>query len=370
MSQDYSLDKAKQYEKIKLSLSIFGTVLSISLLILFVISGYSSQLRDIVATWFDSIYYQLLAFLFCIGAAYSVISFPLDFIGGFWLEHRYSLSNQTFAGWLWERGKGFLVGIVLGVPILLIFYFFLVNYPSTWWLWTATVLFFFSVIIGKIAPRVIMPLFYKFEKLDDQTLLEKMHNLAKNGNFALEGVYRFNMSKTTNKANAALTGIGKSKRIILGDTLLDKFSADEIEGVFAHEVGHYAHKHISQGVIVGTISSFVSLYITYLVHNIIVSNFGFNGVADLAALPILSLIITLISLFISPLTNILSRANERQADKYALENSSNPRAFVSALGKLSESNLADPSPHPWVEFFFHSHPSIEKRVKYAETLLN
>lgn len=368
--QDYTLQKAKKYEKIKLGLSLFSTILSITVLVLFVVLGYASLLRDLVAVWFDNLYLQLLTFLFCIGAGYSVVSFPLSYFGGFWLEHHYNLSNQTFAGWIWERTKGFLVGIVLGVPILLIFYYFLLNYPETWWFWTATVLFFFSVILGKIAPHVIMPLFYKFEKLDDENLLTRMQNLAKKGKFALEGVYKFNMSKTTNKANAAFTGLGKSKRIIMGDTLLEKFDADEIESVFAHEVGHYAHKHIIQGVIVGTISSYISLYIAYLAYNIIVAYFGYKGVADLAALPVLSLIITVISLITAPLTNMLSRANERQADSFALKNSSNPHAFINALKKLAESNLADPSPHPLVEFLFHSHPSIEKRIKYAENLLN
>lgn len=366
---EYSLEKAKQYEKIKLFLSIFSTVLSIIILVLFVILGYSAVLRDQTTLWFENPYLQLLSFLFTIGAAYSVISFPLSFFGDFWLEHHYKLTNQKFAGWIWEKVKGFLVGIVLGVPILLAFYFFLLNYPETWWLWTATVLFFFSVIIGKIAPQVIFPLFYKFEKLDDENILTRMKSLAEKGKFSLQGIYRFNMSKTTNKANAAFTGLGKSKRIILGDTLLDKFDAEEIEGVFAHEVGHYVHKHITQGVIIGTISSYASLYIAHIIFSWIVTDYGFNGVADLAALPVLSLIITIISLVTSPLTNMLSRHNERQADAYAMNNTSNPKAFIEALKKLSETNLSDPSPHPAVEFLFHSHPSIERRVKFTEGFL-
>lgn len=369
MADVYSITKAKQYEKIKLSLSIFSTVLSITLLILFVVLGYSEQLRTAIYGWAENPYLRLLIFIFILGAGFSVISFPMSYFGDFWLEHHYDLTTQKFTGWIWEKAKGFLVGIVLGVPILLAFYYFLLNYPETWWFWTATVLFFFSVIIGKIAPIVIMPLFYKFEKLNDENLLQRMQILAEKGKFSLQGVYRFNMSKTTNKANAAFTGLGKSKRIILGDTLLEKFNTDEIEGVFAHEVGHYAHKHIIQGVIIGTISSNLTLYIAYISLNFVVAYFGFMGIADLAALPVLSLIMTAISLISSPLTNMLSRANERQADTYAIKNSSNPEAFISALTKLAESNLADPSPHPIVEFLFHSHPSIGKRVEFAENLL-
>ena len=364
------LQKAKLYEKINLILSIFSTILSIVILILFVTLGYSTQLRDIVSEWFANSYFQLLAFLFTIGAAYSVISFPLSFFGDFWLEHHFDLSNQSFWAWMWEKAKGFLVGLVLGIPLLLAFYFFLLNYPETWWLWTATILFFFSIILGKIAPQVILPLFYKFEKLDDEALLERMRSLAEKGKFSLEGVYRFDMSKSTKKANAAFTGMGKAKRIILGDTLLEKFSTDEIEGVFAHEVGHYVHKHITQGVVIGTVITYLSLFLAHLIFIEVVTSYGFNGVADLAALPVLSLIITLISLISSPLTNMLSRHNERQADTYAIKNSTNPNAFIEALQKLAESNLSDPEPHPLIEFLFHSHPSIGKRVKFAEGLLD
>lgn len=370
MSETYTINRAKQYEKIKLILSIFSTVLSVTLLILFVTLGYSIQLRTFVHGSVNNPYLGLLVFLFVLGGSFSLISFPLSYFGGFWLEHHYNLTSQKFAGWLWEKLKGYLVGTTLAVPILLAFYYFLLNHPQTWWLWTATVLFFFSVIIGKIAPHVIMPLFYKFEKLDDQTLLQRMHSLAEKGKFSLQGIYRFNMSKTTNKANAAFTGIGKSKRIILGDTLLEKFDTDEIESVFAHEVGHYVHKHIVQGVIIGTMSSYLSLYISFIILNWVVASFGFNGAADLAVLPVLSLILTAITLITSPFSNMLSRANERQADRYAIRNSSNPPAFISALNKLAESNLADPSPHPIIEFLFHSHPSIGKRVKFAENLLN
>ena len=363
------LKKAKKYEKINLSLSIGSAVLSFILLLLFIILGYSNELRNLSLSWFDNPYMQLLSYVFVIGAGFSLISFPISLVSDFWLEHHFELSNQSFFAWIWEKIKGLFVGLILGIPVLLIFYFFLLNYPQTWWVWTATVLFFFSVFIGKIAPNYIFPLFYKFEKLDDENLKVRMQKLADKGKFSLEGLYKFNMSKTTKKANAAFTGLGKSKRIILGDTLLEKFSADEIETVFAHEVGHYVHKHILQGIVIGTISTYLSLYISYLVHSKIVIAYGFSGVADLAALPVLSLIISLISLITSPFTNALSRHNERAADRYALKNSSNPDAFIEALKKLSESNLSDPQPHPVVEFLFHSHPSVNKRVQFAENIL-
>lgn len=361
-------NKAKTYEKIKLTLSISETIIYIILISVIIFCGWSIQIRDIAMNWVDNVYLQLIIFMGLLGCIFSILSIPLSFITGFWLEHHYNLSNQTFWAWLWEKIKAFLVGIVLSLPLLILFYYLLSNYPNTWWLWMATALFIFSVVIGRIAPVVILPLFYKFEKLDDEDIVNRMEKLADEGRFKLNGVYHFNMSKTTKKANAAFTGIGKSKRIILGDTLLNEFSLDEIESVFAHEVGHYVHKHLMINVTVGTISSYLSLYIAHIIYKYMVSGLNFHSQADIAALPLLFLILTIISLVTSPLMNILSRAHERQADTYALKKSSNPPAFIGALRKLAKTNLADESPHPIIEFLFHGHPSISNRIKFAEGL--
>ncbi len=230
----------------------------------------------------------------------------------------------------------------------------------------ASVLFVFSVVIGRIAPQVIFPLFYKFELINDEDIVKRMKNLAKKGRFALSGVYRFNMSKTTKKANAAFTGLGKSKRIIIGDTLLDKFSIDEIEAVFAHEAGHYVHKHILIGIITGTLSSYITLYAAHLIYQYSIIKMGYQSPDDLAAILLLSIILTVISFITMPLFNALSRRHEYQADRYALQNSSNPQAFITSMQKLSKTNLTDKSPHPLVEFLFHAHPSTEKRIQAAE----
>ncbi|MEJ2054287.1 MAG: M48 family metallopeptidase [Calditrichaceae bacterium] len=361
-------NNAKTYEKIKLILNISGTVISIALILIIIFSGWSVRLRELVMEWSSHRYLQLILFSGLLGLIFSVFTIPLSFTSGFWLEHHYDLSNQTFAAWLWEKLKAFFIGIILTLPLLILFYFLLLNYPQSWWLWMAAALFIFSVVIGRIAPVVILPLFYKFEKLDNENIVNRMKELAKEGRFKLDGVYRFNMSKTTKKANAAFTGMGKSKRIILGDTLLNEFSIDEIESVFAHEVGHYVHKHLMINVAVSTVSTFLSLYIADIIYKNSLESLSFNGPADLAALPLLFLILTIIGLITSPLTNMLSRSHERQADRYALKKSSNPAAFLTALKKLAKTNLADESPHPVIEFLFHSHPSIQNRLKFAEKL--
>ncbi len=361
--------RAKQYERVKLIVSIVESVLSFVAILLFVLTGLSLELRDWVQSFVSQPYVQFLLFMALAGGALSVLTLPFDFYSGFVLEHRYQLSNQTLWSWLKEKLKESLVGLAIGLPLALAFYFLLLNFPQTWWLWLGVVIFVFSVLLGRLAPQVIFPLFYKFEPLEDPELLKRMKRLAQIGQFNLQGVYRFNMSKDTKKANAAFTGLGKSRRIIIGDTLLENFSADEIEAVFAHEVGHFVHKHLYKLMALGTVQTFVGLFLVHKIYQMLVVRFGFTGPADLAALPLIALLLSLYFLLVSPLTNAVSRYYERQADRFALQHSSQPQAFAQALLKLSEQNLADPEPHPLVEFFFHSHPSIKKRVEMAERFI-
>ncbi len=360
---------AKKYETIKMIIGIADSLTLFFVLLVFVFSGYSIVLRNYLFPFSSNPYLRLLLFSAILGGGLGLISFPFQYFGGFRLEKRYNLTEQSFVSWLWEKVKAALVGLVLAVPLLLIFYYFLLNYPQTWWFWLAVVLFFFSVFLGRIAPQVIFPLFYKFEPLDDETLLQRMRTLANKVGFKLEGIYRFNLSKTTKKANAAFTGLGKSKRIILGDTLLDNLTVDEIEAIFAHEAGHYVHKHILIGILTATAGSFLSLYLAAVTYRYLVSSLQLNGLADLAALPLLSLILSVIAFLLNPLNNILSRYHERQADLYALRNCSDPQAFISGMQKLSALNLIDRKPHPVVEFLFHSHPSIDKRIAFAEAFI-
>ncbi|HID40367.1 MAG TPA: M48 family peptidase [Calditrichaeota bacterium] len=357
---------AKRYESVKLILSLADSLLVLFTLLAFVVSGYSLTLRNWVVGSVQNPYIRLLLFSAVIGLGIALLSFPFQFYSSYWMEKRYNLSQQSFTSWIWEKTKAALVGLILAVPLLLVFYYFLLKYPQSWWLWLGLVLFFFSVFLGRIAPQVIFPLFYKFEPLNDESLLHRMQALANSVGFKLEGIFRFNLSKTTNKANAALTGLGKSKRIILGDTLLENFTMDEIEAVFAHEAGHFAHNHLIIGIVTATFTSFFSLYLGALLYQKAVVHGQFYGQADLAALPLLSIILSVISFILNPLTNALSRYHERQADLFALKHSSNPEAFISAMRKLSEMNLIDRTPHPVVEVLFHSHPPIKKRMAMAE----
>ncbi len=361
-------DRAKQYNRTKLTIGIASSILSFVVVLALVVSGFSGYLRDWALARSQNEYASLIVFLVGIGIIESLVSLPLSFYSGYTIEHRYHLSNQTLGRWAWERMKGLLVGAPFMVIVVFVLYYCLKMYGEWWWLPVSIALTFFSIVLARIVPTFIMPLFYKFTPIEDGSLKERIAQLCENAGVRVEGIFSFNMSKNTKKANAGFTGIGKSKRIILGDTLIREFSEDEIETVFAHELGHYKHRHIVIGIIVGIVSTFAGLFVTSKLYGASLAWFGFDSITDLAALPLLGVWLSLFGLVTSPLGNMLSRKHEREADRYAVRTTNNKNAFVSALNKLAAMNLSDPEPHPLIEFLFYSHPSIARRTALVQAI--
>ncbi|MFC2102940.1 M48 family metallopeptidase [Bacteroidota bacterium] len=359
---------AKRYNNIKLGIGITKTVISFVLILLFVWLGYSLKLENYVSGWFQNNYLIFLSFAFVTGLIGSILFFPVNYYTGFHLEHKYNLSNQTFGKWIWENFKSTLVSIVIGVPVLMLFYFTLNQFGSLWWLPFAIILFFVSVVLSQIFPVLILPIFYKLTPLDNEELKTRIETLSRRAAIKVENLYKFDMSKNTKKANAAFTGLGKTKRIILGDTLIDNYSNEEIETVIAHELGHFKKKHIIKNIIIGTVTSFLTLYLISVLYESSLSWFGFTFITQIAALPLLGLWSMLIGLVQSPFGNVLSRKFEYEADEYAVNETKNPAAFINTLEKLTDQNLGDKDPHPFVEWFFYSHPSIKNRIAAIKIL--
>ena len=357
---------SKKYNNIKLAIGISETILIFILTFLFVYFGYSRKLSNFLYSYSESNYVVLILFTVITGAAASILLFPLNFYSSYILEHKYNLSNQTLLKYFTENIKSTLVSGVIGVPILLLFYFILKEFGDYWWLVFASAMFFISVILSQIFPVLIFPIFYKVKPIEDEELKERIKILAKDAGLKVKDVYSFNMSKNTKKANAAFTGLGKTKRIILGDTLLSSYSKDEIETVIAHELGHYKKKHIIKNIIFGTVNSFAMFFIISLLYKISLNWFGFTTITEVAALPLLTLWAMLIGLIQTPISNLLSRKFEYEADQYAIESTRKPLSFIQTLNKLTEQNLGDKEPHPFVEWFFYSHPSIKKRISAIE----
>jgi STE24 endopeptidase len=297
---------------------------------------------------------------------YMLIGFPLSFYSGYILPHRYDQSNQTLRSWIGDQIKGLAINVSLGLLLLLVVYWLLRSAPDWWWLYAAGVMLIFSVILANLAPVLIAPLFYKFTPLDDEDLSERLTRLAEQAGTQIKGVFRMDMSTRTKSANAGLTGLGSTRRIVLGDTLLEEFSADEIETVLAHELGHHVHKDLLLGIVFGTILTLLSFWLGHLALCLGVEQFGLASVADPAGLPILSLAAGVLGLITMPINNAYSRWRERLADQYALETTRNPQAFADAMTRLANQNLADTDPERWVVLLLHSHPPIQERVAAAQ----
>lgn len=362
-------NKAKKYNNIKLGIGIAKGIISFFVIIAFVYFGYSKELENYLRTYTENHYLLLLLFVIVIGFVSSVINFPVTYYTEFYLEHKYELSNQTFWKWILEGLKGLIVGSVIGIPILLLFYWVMLTFGSLWWLVFSVAMFLISVVLAQILPIIILPIFYKVTPLENEEIKNRVLSLAADVKMKVENVFQFDMSKNTKKANAAFTGLGKTKRIILGDTLLENYSPDEIETVLAHEFGHYKHKHIIKNLFIGTATSFLTFFVMAKLYELSLPWFNFSEITQISALPILSIWAMIIGLITTPIGNIISRKFEYQADEYAIKTTGKLEAFINTLEKLTDQNLGDKEPHPFVEWFFYSHPSVGKRKEKIEEMV-
>ncbi len=359
--------EAQRYNRIRRWLGIADFVLGLTLLIVLLATGWNGTLRDLAMHGaYD--HYALAVFLYVVMLMLigKLLGLGLDYYG-FRLEHRYNLSNQRWRAWVWDEAKGFLVGMVLATIVVELLYFIIREFPQNWWIiaWAAFLGLF--VLMAQLAPVVLFPIFYKFEPLEDAELKLRLVGLSERAGTRVRGVYKWNLSEKSKKANAALTGLGNTRRIILADTLLEHYSADEIEAVLAHELGHHVHRHIPKSIAVQATITLVGFWAAnWVLHYAVERTHMFETVSDFANLPLLVLVSTLLSFLLLPALNAYSRYNERQADRYAFQSIASVEPFISSMNKLADQNLAERSPARWVEWFFQSHPAISRRVAAAE----
>ena len=310
----------------------------------------------------------LLSLAICLYLLHAAISLPLSYFSGHVLEHRYGLSTLKLGGWFWRYSKHHALGLGFSLILYLGLYWLIWWIGSGWWLAAAGAFFLVSVLLGQLAPVCILPLFYKVDRLDRPELQERINRVVAGTGLSIEGVYRLGLSSETTKANAMLAGLGRTRRVLLGDTLLDRFSDDEIEVILGHEVGHHVHRHLGKMLLLGVFVSGVGFWICDLLLQQYVALWdGPTGYAELPVwtLPFLTLCLTLFGQLLEPIQNILSRRFERQSDRYALQATGLTQAYRSAFQKLAILNKSDPHP-PWLEvFLFHSHPPIAERLAAA-----
>ena len=315
---------------------------------------------------FQTAWVRLGVFFLLIAVAQYVVSFPLTLYAGFLLEHKFGLSRQTLFRWLRRELLKFVLTLALGLALIQGLFWLIWLLGPAWWLAAAGATFVVSVLLGQLVPVVILPLFYKIERLDDDELASRFQRLAAGTSLTIAGVYRMQMSAETTKANAMLAGLGSTRRVILGDTLLNGFMPEEIEVVLAHEIGHHVHHHIPKLMSMGLVASLLSFLVC---DRLLVWWFGAGFAYEhmpVHALPLLMLVLNVLSLLTSPLANAISRHFERQCDRYAMQRTGLYQPYLSAFTKLSRLNKADPQP-PWLEvFLFHDHPPTAERLNLAE----
>lgn len=361
-------DKASRYQRLKRQAGIASFLWSTALLVGLMASGLSLRLRALAesfspasATLAIAMYVAFLSLLSEAGGL------PLAFYSGFLLERRYGLSTETLRAWTLDQLKSFALGLVLAWPAVLAVYLLIAASPERWWL-TAGLLFSLVVIgLTNLAPVLLLPLFYRVKPLDRESLRARLLTLADRAGARVLGAYEWGMGEKTRKANAALAGLGRTRRILVSDTMLAEYSDEEIEVVLAHELAHHVHGDIWKGIAFESVLIVAGFFLAARLLRALAPAFSLRGVGDIAGLPLLLLAAGAVSVAMLPFAHAMSRAFERRADRFAIRLTGNPGAFVSAMRRLAAQNLAEENPSKIVQWLFHSHPPIRERIATAQT---
>jgi len=353
-----------RHRLLALEMGLGGAVLLVLLL-----SGIAERLRD----WVVGLTSQpvlIVAIYFCVvWAGYGLIMLPMGYYGSFRLPHRYGLSTQTLRGWLVDEVKSALLGVGLGLVVVEVIYYLLRVTPEVWWLVAGGFMVALTVVLANLAPVILVPLFYKLEPVADEGLVTRLECLAARAGTSVRGVYTMNLSSRTKAANAMIMGLGNTRRIVLGDTLYGDYGPDEIETILAHELAHHVRHDMWWGLLVQSGLTLAGFYVVHLALSWGKVAVGLQGLDDVAGLPLVGLVMGLFLGVTTPLGNGFSRWRERMADEYALRMTGKPEAFISAMVRLANQNLADVDPERWVELLLHSHPALGKRIARGERFL-
>ena len=356
---------AARLERRKLIATALGIALGVLAPALFIIFDGTDALRDLAEGWTSSPAASIAIYLLIAGAAFEVIGIPIDFYSGYWLERKFGLSRSGFRTWLFDYAKAEALQAVLIIAAVEGIYLALRAFPDTWWLIVAAGFTMFAVVLAGLAPVLLFRLFFKFEPLEDGELKRRLVELSTRIGAQVRGVYVWKLGEKTSRANAALAGWGRTRRMLLADTLIDEYSEDEIEVVMAHELAHHVHGDIWRALLLRGALAFGAFYAVHLGLGWWSTSLGYRSISDFANIPLLLLIVAAVSLAAMPLANAYSRRQERAADEFALKTTGMSAEFASAMAKLASQNMSRRQSNRIVEFLFHSHPSAESRIRFA-----
>jgi STE24 endopeptidase len=370
-------DKATRYHRLKRRTSVASLVWGVVVLAGLLITGASTELRDAAQRWAGPVsawpplgpIASLSLYLVFVGVINEAVALPLGFYGGYLLEHRYELSTETIGHWLLECAKSLALGAVFGLAGFNLLYAALDRWPHGWWVVAGAGLSLITILLANIAPVLLLPIFYRITPLTREALRARLVGLAERAGVRVINAYEWRVSDRTKKANAALTGLGRTRRILVSDTLLAEHSDDEIEMILAHELGHHVRRDIWKGIAFETALAFAGFYLAARLLVVFSLMAGLRGPADIAGLPLLVLTAGAVSLVLVPVANALSRLSERRADGYALDLGGNVAAFISAMRRLASQNLAEEHPSRLARILFYSHPPVAERIEFARRRL-
>jgi STE24 endopeptidase len=290
------------------------------------------------------------------------------------LPRRENLLIQPLKKWLVDYAKEKCLEGALMLIVVEIVFAMMRHWPGAWWFLAGSAILLLCIAIAQAAPVWIYPLFYKFRPLEDKELLERIARLTKREELRIDRIEIVETSVKSRTANAAFAGMGRTRRILLSDVLLQRFAPDEIEAVVAHELGHYAYRHVVKRVAMQAAFVFGCLWVIDRILNAFSMSLGYAGPSDPASLPLMGIVSSGIAVALFPFLNGAIRHGERLADRYAVRTMGSPDALVHALERLASINLADPEPPAWIEWLFYSHPSISHRItacrEYAKSFSN
>ena len=361
-----NVDKATTYHRLQRRASLLSTVAGVALLVLLVTTGAAGALVGAIESAAGSSRLVVTAvFVAVLLALHELIALPLTYYRGVTLERRYGLSSESRTHWWLTHVKTVLVGGVLTLAAALVVSLLLASSPDRWWLAASALFAALLVVMVWAAPVWLFPIFYDFTPLDRPALTARLVSLARQAGASVSGVFEWRLGDRTRKANAALVGMGQTRRILLSDTLLETHSDDEIEVILAHELAHHVHGDLWSGLVLHAGIMTAGLYAAHRALDALAGPLGLRDPTDVAGLPIVALAAGAVTMAVTPLVNALSRAHERRADRFAIDLTRNAPAFMSAIRRLSAQNLAEERPPAWVEAVFHSHPSTARRLEAA-----
>ena len=361
--------KAKRYSRVRLGVFAASTAFGLARSLWLADRGRSRRLKDVVTQAVPDQRLSGPAFLATIAGASWLASLPVSYLGGHLVERRFDLTRQTTGGWLGDAAKGLGLGLALQVPLMAGAFAVIRRRPNDWWLVLSGVAVPLTVLAGQLAPVLILPLFNRFDPIADDALRNRIRGLAERAGVSIADVYQMDMSRQSEKPNAFFTGIGRSKRIVLGDTLLERFEPGEVDAVVAHELGHQVHGDMWRMIALSGGTGFAAAYALHRVAPWLIrrtsDRTGVSDIGDEAALPLISAVMSVLGFVIGPLMAAFSRAIERRTDRFALELTGDGAAYAAAMERLATQSLADPDPPAPVVFMLYSHPPVAERIAAA-----